>query len=135
MTEEVEKTKEEEFKEAAEKLGVNLVLLFGLRVSGRFRKDSDFDIAYYSKVPLKSDLDLFHPLQDYLGSDNLHIVSIRGEKPLFLYEIMKNCKVLYAKDLMDFYNLRCYAMKRYYDEVKPLFKIKFDRLKTEYLSK
>ena len=134
MTEILKETKEK-LKKSAEKLGVDLILLFGSRTDGSNRKDSDFDIAYFSKKPLRSDLDLFNPLMDYLGSDNLHIVNMRGIKPLFLYEIMNNCKVLYAKNMMNFYNLRAYAFRRYEDEVKPLFKIKFDRLKAEYLSK
>lgn len=132
MTETLEETKEK-LKEAAEKFGIDLILLFGSRADGSNRKNSDFDIAYFSKKPLESDLDLFRPLMDYLGSDNLHIVNMKGIKPLFLYEIMRNCKVLYAKNMMDFYNLRVYAFRRFHDEVKPLYEIIFERFKREYL--
>ncbi len=126
-------TKEEKLKKTAEKLGVDLILLFGSRVDGSSRQDSDFDIAYRSKSSLKSDLDLFNPLMDYLGSDNLHIVNLKGIKPLFLYEIMNNCKVLYAKNMMDFYNLRVYAFRRFHDEAKPLYEMIFEKFKKEYL--
>lgn len=124
-------------RKTAEKLDIDLILLFGSRVDGSFRKDSDFDIAYFSEKPVESFGDIFQPLMQYIGSDNLHIVHIdlKKVKPLFLYQIMNNCKLLYAKNTMNFYNLRVYAIKRYHDEVKPLFKIKFERLKAEYLSK
>jgi predicted nucleotidyltransferase len=127
--------KEKKFKKALEKLGINLALLFGSRADGRFRKNSDFDIAYFSHEPVESFGDIFRPLMEYIGSDNLHVVhvSLANVKPLFLYEVMNNCKVLYAKNMTDFYNLRAYAFKRYYDEVKPLFKLKFERLKEQYL--
>ena len=117
----------------AEKLGIDLILLFGSRADGSNRKDSDFDIAYRSKKPLDSDSGVFQAVMDYTGSDNLHILDLRPVQPLTLFEVLNNCKVLYAENMADFYNLRCYAMKRYYDEVKPLFQLKFDRLKAQYL--
>lgn len=125
--------KEAMLKNAAEKLGIDLILLFGSRANGSNRKDSDFDIAYRSKNALPSDLDIFQMVMEYVGSENLHILNLRNIKPLTLYEITRNCKVLYAEDMIDFYNLRAYAFKRFEDEVKPLYKIKFDRLKAEYL--
>ena len=116
-------------------LGVDLIVLFGSRADGSSRPNSDFDIAYRSKTPLESeeDHDLFTALMAYTGSENLHIVNIRNIKPLFFYEIMRNCKVLYAENMENFYSLRAYAFRRFEDEVKPLYKIKFDRLKAEYL--
>ncbi len=126
--------KETVLSRAAKEIGVDLILLFGSRVDGSNRKDSDFDIAYRSKKPLQSDLDIFQMVMEYVGSENLHILNLRDIKPLTLYEIMRNCKVLYAEDMMDFYNLRVYAFRRFEDEVKPLYEIKFDRLKAEYLA-
>jgi len=119
---------------AAKKIGVDLVLLFGSQADGSNRRDSDFDIAYRSKKPLESDSDLFHILMDYVGSENLHILNLRDIKPLTLYEIMRNCKVLYAEDMLDFYNLRAYAFRRFEDEVKPLYELISNRLKKQYLS-
>jgi predicted nucleotidyltransferase len=123
-----------QIKEIGEKYDIELVLLFGSRADGSFRKDSDFDIAYKAERPLNSyEKDqLFILLMRHLGSDNLHIVDMRDVKPLFLYEIMNNCKVLYAKNMMDFYELRVYALRRFEDEVKPLYNIIFERLKNEY---
>jgi len=137
MSKTLEKTKSEKIKETAETLGVDLILLFGSRADGSNRKDSDFDIAYLSKKPLdsRSESRLFSALAEYAGSDNLQVVSMKGIKPLFLYEIMRNCKVLFAEDMLKFYQLRAYSFNRFQDEVKPLFKMKFDRLKAEYLSK
>jgi len=126
--------KEEKFKEEVKKLGIDLVLLFGSRADGTNRKNSDFDIAYKSKEPLelmgnKGVLNLFI---NYIGSDNLHVLDLRTIKPLTLYEIMRNCKILYAENMMDFYNLRAYAFRRFEDEAKPLYKIIFERFKKEY---
>lgn len=130
------KNKEEELKKSASELGVDLILLFGSRADGSHRKDSDFDIAYRSKKPLdlEEDSALFQALMHHVGSENLHITSLRNIKPLFLYEIMRNCKVLYAENMMDFYEMRVYAFRRFEDEVKPLYEIIFNRLKKEYLT-
>ena len=125
-------TEKEELEKKARELGVDLILLFGSRADGSNRKDSDFDIAYRSKKPLDPENDLFGPIMNYLGSDNLHILNLHTIKPLTLYEIMRNCKVLYAENMMDFYNFRAYAFRRFYDEVQPLYENIFDRLKKEY---
>ncbi len=128
-------TKEIALQTAAEKLGVDLIVLFGSRADSTHRPDSDFDIAYRSTAPLDSEADhtLSQALIEYTGSENIHVLNIRPVKPLTLYEIMRNCKVLYAKDMMDFYELRVYAFRRFEDEVKPLFDMKFEQLKAEYL--
>lgn len=128
------KNKEEALAKDAKELGIDLILLFGSRADNTNHKDSDFDVAYRSKTPLESDLAPFNALMGYLGSDNLHILNLRSVKPLTLYEIVRNCKVLYAENMMDFYNLRAYAFRRYEDEVKPLYKILFNKLKANYLS-
>lgn len=129
------KTKEE-IKEVANKLGIDLLLLFGSRASGRFRKDSDFDIAYVANEELSFEErgELYNVISDQVGSDRIDLLDMKKIKPLIFYEIMRNCKVLYAKDMMKFYNLRAYAFNRFQDEVKPLFKMKFERLKAQYLS-
>jgi len=131
----ITETKEEKFIKALEKLGVSLVLLFGSRADGSFRKESDFDIAYNANKDLsfEEDRELYNILSNYLNSDHIDILDMRKIKPLIFYEIFNNCKVIYAKNMTDFYNRRNYAIKRYYDEVKPLFKMKFERLKSNYL--
>src|ERR1035437_11199737 len=50
-----ETLKKELLKNVSEKLGVDLVLLFGSRADGSNRKDSDFDIAYSADKNLSSD--------------------------------------------------------------------------------
>ncbi len=126
--------KEKNLKDIAEKIGVDLVLLFGSRADDSNRKDSDFDIAYSAEKNLSSEeeSELHIAIMNYVNSDNLHITGMRGIKPLFLYEIMRNCKVLFAKNMMKFYELRVYAFRRYYDEVVPLYDIIFNKLKKEY---
>ena len=126
------KNKEEILAKEARQIGVDLIVLFGSRADGSNRKDSDFDIAYRSKKSLEREAELFGIVMRYIGSENLHIVNLRDIKPLTLYEIMRNCKVLYAENMMDFYNLRVYAFRRFEDEVKPLYEIIFNKLKKEY---
>jgi predicted nucleotidyltransferase len=134
MDEERGSNKEKVLACAAEKLGVGLILLFGSRADGSNRKDSDFDIAYRAKKGTDGNLfkPVFNALMAYTGSDNLHILNLREVKPLTLYEIMRNCKVLYAENMLDFYNLRAAAFRRFEDEVKPLYEIIFNRLKKQY---
>jgi len=131
---EIETKKEKEFRTEAKRLGIDLVLLFGSRADDTNRKNSDFDIAYRSKRPLDlmGSNGILNLCINYIGSDNVHVLDLRIVKPLTLYEIMRNCKVLYAENMMDFYNLRAYAFRRFEDEAKPLYKIIFERFKKEY---
>ena len=131
------KIKEEKMIKTARYLDVDLVLLFGSRADGTNRKDSDFDVAYRSKKLLSiEEEDAFYTfMMKYFGSENIHILNIKNAKPLTLYEIMRNCKVLYAENMMSFYELRSYIFKRNEYEVKPIFQTKFNRLKEEYLTK
>jgi predicted nucleotidyltransferase len=129
---EIQKKKEEKMKQTAENLGVDLILLFGSRADDTNRSNSDFDVAYRSKKPLESESQLFRAMMNHLGSENLHLMNLQNIKPLTLYEIVRNCKVLYAKNMMDFYNLRACAFRRFEDEVKPLYEIISNKLKRQY---
>lgn len=127
--------KEKVLAETANQIGVDLVLLFGSRADGTNKENSDYDIAYRSdKFPFESESEIFSAVANFVGSDNLHLVNLRNIKPLILYEIMRNCKVLYAKNMMDFYDLRASTFRRFEDEVKPLYQTIFNKLKAEYLT-
>lgn len=126
----------QKIKEIAEKNGVDIIMLFGSRAVGNFRPNSDFDIAYFtnSNFSYEQEGKLFTDLSDVFGTDRIDLLNIKKIKPLILYEIMRNAKVLFARDMLRFYEIRAYAFNRFQDEVKPLFKMKFERLKEKYLS-
>ncbi len=130
----IESEKQVKLAEAAQKLGVDLILLFGSRADGSNRPDSDFDIAYRSQKALADEAyhDLSRALREYIGSDNLHTLDLHDARALTLYEVMRKAKVLYAEHMRDFYQLRAGAFRRYEDEAKPLYEIIFNRLKREY---
>ncbi|MEK9185219.1 MAG: nucleotidyltransferase domain-containing protein [Patescibacteria group bacterium] len=125
----------QKIKPIAEKYNMELILLFGSRATTHFRKDSDFDVAYYANKELSFEerSGLYCELSELLESDRIDLLDVKTIKPLIFYEIMKNCRVLYAESILKFYELRVYAFNRFQDEVKSLFQFKFDRLKAKYL--
>ena len=112
----------------AQKYKLELLLLFGSRVSKKNYKESDFDIAYLSEreLNLEEEAKLIVELAPFFKSENIDLVNLKKAKPLLFYSIFRNCQLLYTKDVLTFPILRAYAFKKYI-ETKPLYEEKFKR--------
>lgn len=130
-----EKIKEQIIRKIARKYSLDLLLLFGSRAENKIHQESDFDIAYLSgqKLDLENEAQLATDLAPVFGTDNIDLVNVKMTKPLLFYAVFKNCQVLYAKNPMIFPALRAYAFKKYV-ETKPLYELKFKRLKEKILA-
>lgn len=118
------RTKREKLiKKIAQKYDLELLLLFGSKVSGRTHQESDFDIAYLSRKELsgKEMIDLNCDLMDVFESDRIDTVDLKKASPLLGYEISKNCQLLFGKEL-EFLEFKAVAFKKYID-AGPLFKL------------
>lgn len=118
-------------EEIAKKYSLELLLLFGSRISGKLQKESDFDIAYLSKkeLDLMGEAKLICDLMPLFQSEKIDLVNLKKASPLLLFAItQENCRILYQRNPIIFPALRAYAFKKYI-ETKPLYEEKFRRLK------
>lgn len=123
------KSKKELLEKIAQKYSIELILLFGSRISGEIHKESDFDIAYLSKrnLDLMEEAKLICDLMPIFKSEKIDLVNLKKALPLLLFAITDHCQVLYEKNPLIFPTLRVYAFKKYI-ETKPLYEEKFKRL-------
>lgn len=120
-------TKEEIIK----KYDLKLLLLFGSRAREDARKDSDTDIAFMSgkKLDFNQKAELMMDLLPVVKAEEtkIDVVDVKTAHPLLLYLIMQDAKILYAEDMMFFYNLQVAAFKKYV-EIKPVYEEMYRRL-------
>lgn len=118
--------------EIVKKYKLNLLLLFGSRVSGKSYKGSDFDVAYLSsqKLDIEGESRLITNLIPIFKSENIDLVNLKEAPPLLFFAIFQKPIVLYTKKPLLFSFLRAYAFKKYI-ETKPFYEEKFRRLKKQ----
>lgn len=120
-------------KDIANKYSLELLLLFGSRVTGRIHKESDYDIGYISSQKLTLDtegqliIDLL-PVFGVIDERLINLVNIRKAPPLLLYAMTGQCQVLFERKPPAFAVLRALAFKKYI-ETQPLYHEKERRLK------
>ena len=130
---ELNKIKQTLLAKLAEKYGLELVLLFGSRISGKTHKESDYDIGYLSSRPLglieegKLIIDLM-PVLEVNDERLINLVNIKKSTPLLLYSMTAKCQILHEGQPALFANLRAAAFKEYL-ELKPLYETRERRLK------
>jgi len=106
-------------KKIAQKYHLKLILLYGSAAKNSLKKTSDIDIAILpeKELSLKTFLSLHTELSQILGNDfkrELDLVDLRKKDPLFLYQVAKNCLLLYG-ELNDFNEFRAFAFRYYLD--------------------
>jgi predicted nucleotidyltransferase len=109
----------------AERLpNLKLLILFGSRARGEDRPDSDWDFAVlYDKNFDKlesSYLDLFPLLGELfnVNRDRIDIVELNHCSPLMKYQVARDGKVIYEKNIGDFLRFHLQAWKEYADTAK-----------------
>lgn len=122
-------------KTIAQKYSLELLLLFGSRVSGEHYKESDFDIAYLSgkDLTLEEESRFIVDLAPLFKSENIDLTNLKKSPPLLFYAVFQNCHIIYEKSPLMFYQLRAYSFKKYV-ETKPFYEEKFKRLEKEIVS-
>lgn len=103
----------------AEKYNLSLVVLFGSQAEEKFlHKESDFDIAYLAKKDLNliDESKLICDLMPVFGSDKIDLTNLKKSGPLLMKRVFSNHKILFCKDLTQYYQYKIYSMKRYLEE-------------------
>lgn len=128
----------EDVKDLAQKYSLELLLLFGSRISGEIHQESDYDIAYLSNRRLGLDEEgrLINGLLPLFGEHDerkINLVNIRKASPLLLYAMTSEGQVLFEQTPTTFASLRAYAFKKYI-ETKPLYEERKRRLQKHFTS-
>jgi len=89
-------------------------LVFGSAASGKFKKDSDIDIAIYVKEDLEPSeyLKLVTNLCDLVKRE-VHLIVLNKASPLLRHQVMKEKKILFIKDFDIYANFREKTMTDY----------------------
>ncbi len=111
---------------------LELVVLFGSRVTGKTHKESDYDIGYISKkrLSLSEEGQLIQKLMPIIRVQDerkINLVNLRKSTPLMLYAATSNSEVLFEKNETLFATVRAFAFKQYIETI-PLFEQKKRRL-------
>lgn len=118
-------------EEIIKKYDLKLLLLFGSRARGDARYDSDTDVAFMSgkKLDFNEKAKLMMDLLPVVKAEEtkIDVVDVKTAHPLLLYLIMKDAKILYAEDMVFFYDIQAAAFKKYI-EMKPHFELQKELL-------
>ena len=118
-------TKEQKGKIGAisRKYDLKILLLFGSRVSGRIKLDSDFDLAYSARKPLSREqkIGLNYDLMELFDTDRIDQVDLNNAGPLLLYEISKKSQLLFGSEV-DYIKFKTSAFRIFIDSAS-LFRL------------
>jgi predicted nucleotidyltransferase len=97
---------------------LQLALVFGSTVSGRFKKKkSDIDLAFLFDKPVDI-LALTNRVIRLLHFDDVDVVDLRYGSPLLRFSLVKNGKLLYERSPGLFHEFFSLTFRRYVDTKK-----------------
>jgi predicted nucleotidyltransferase len=115
-----------------------LVVLYGSKISGTSRSDSDFDVAVLSakKPDYRLFNQLFADLSRIFKGENVDIRFLNQADPLYAMEVVKDGILLFG-DQDEFDDLKVLVNKKYIDDGRKYFPFRDQLLKEQqnYLSK
>ncbi len=126
------------FMETVKKHELDLVLLFGSYADKSSNKESDIDIAYFSRKNLSPEerfdqmIRINADLINVFGNDKIDTVNLRKANPLLLKKILDNHQILYQRSNLVFSKLEALTLKKY-EEAKVLFDMRSKYLEDIYL--
>lgn len=119
----------DKIKEKAEKLArkynLDLLVLFGSRVSGKIHKDSDYDIGYISNrsKSLEEKIKMEFEVSEDLRIGKIDLVDLKKASPLLMKNVANNSILLYQKESTLYARFKIYALKLFV-EAKRLFDLR-----------
>src|SRR3990167_8396729 len=112
---------------------LDMIILFGSHADNTATKRSDVDIAYAKDEALsfEEQLSLGSEISPLFGTEAVDVVHLNRTSPAFMYQIMKNSKLLFSKNQTLFPTYFSYAIKRLHENMF-LYDMKLDRLRKAY---
>ena len=100
----------------ADKYQLDLILMFGSRLTGNIHPESDIDIAVYGRQIFSETekIQLIYELCNIFHTDDIDLVDLRTASPFLKKEVLKNYNILLQRDAMLLYQLELaniYEMK------------------------
>lgn len=91
----------------ADKYQLDLILMFGSRLTGNVHPESDIDIAVYGGQIFSETekIQLIYELCNIFHTDDIDLVDLRTTSPFLKKEVFKNYKILLQRDAMLLYQL------------------------------
>jgi len=120
----------EQWRQWCEPRGIDLVVLFGSRATGKVHARSDVDIALYARTARLRPrwVDLYGEMEDLLGEE-IDVSIIDGETdPVLRLEVFRKGKCLYEAEPGLFFEQQLAAMK-IYEDTEPLRRLRDQVLK------
>lgn len=121
----MKKLTEQQWRRWCEPRGIDLVVLFGSRATGKVHPRSDVDIALYARTAkLRSQwVRLYGDMEDLLGEE-IDVSIIDGETdPVLRLEVFRKGKCLYEAEPGLFFEQQLTAMK-IYEDTEPLRRLR-----------
>lgn len=88
----------EKIQDIAKKFELTTLILFGSEAKGNKKKESDLDIAYLSQKTVDNE-ELYSELTDYFQRADIDLIDLRKSKShFFIFNVLKEGKVLYEKE-------------------------------------
>ena len=99
----------------AKKFQLKIIIIFGSFANGKFRKDSDLDIAVlgFKEVSFNEQIKLTNELS-LIFNKNIDLSVLNRANPLLLFQVSQNPVLLYGSR-PDFLKFKLYAFKAYND--------------------
>lgn len=102
----------------SKKYNLSILILFGSRANGSYKKNSDYDFAFMAKKPLlvEEEINLFNDIMELLGNENIDLINISTNTSAKLrYEIFFKGIPLYESSSLLFKELKGRAYIDYID--------------------
>jgi predicted nucleotidyltransferase len=112
------------------KFGIQILVYFGSYQTEYYHQESDIDLAFLAKTPLKSEhkLQLLEELILFHRKSEIDLVDLRTAEPLLRYEIAKNGRILYEREPGLFERYRLFYIKQSY-ELQPVFEVELQNIR------
>ena len=109
----------EELSSIGRRYDLKLIVLHGSYATGKAHSHSDLDMAVLGKNEIEREkfLNLHSEVFELLGNHperDLDLKTLHRKDPLFLYEVMRDSKLLYGNP-SDYHQLKAYAYRLYQD--------------------
>ena len=103
-----------------ENLPIKACYLYGSQTGKNTNEESDYDVAVFvddkSRVDHRDLLSKIGTIFFNIEKLHLTIVDLNSSSPFFLYQIIKNGKLLYEKQSRDHILLESFIMRLYFDD-------------------
>lgn len=110
----------EKLKKEAPEMGIKMIILFGSQVSGKIKKESDYDVAVLTapEKNISKGLDNYNDILFFLSAaleipdHKLDLTDLNKENPFLRFEIFSQSRLIFGNE-SEYSRLAALAMREY----------------------